>query len=231
MCLNFTIEMTKLFVWDFHGVLEKGNERAVLETSNLILEREGYSERFSEEEIDNLYGKKWRDYFRQLLPGKDEKTYIDLENACGDFGLSNPDHILNHISATEYSHEILDKILREGHDQILISNVRDGGLELFMNAVSIEYYFPPGKAFASNGKIRRNKKQILQEYIENSGVEYEKIVSIGDSPTDIELVEDYSNGVSFLYSHFGKGFRDCNPTYKIKDLRCVLREVISHDQN
>jgi len=221
--------MAKLFVWDFHGVLETGNEKAVLETSNLILEREGYLERFSEAEIDSLYGRKWRDYFRYLLPGGSEEVYIDLEKACGQYSSTNRERVLKHISPTEHSKGVLEKIVKNGHTQILISNVSDEGLRWFIESVDIGGFFPEERAFSSNGESGKNKKQILEEFIRNSDMEYEKIVSIGDSPTDIELVEDYPNGASFLYSHVGKGFRDCKPTYKIKDLRCVLREVISSD--
>ncbi len=223
--------MVKLFVWDFHGVLEQGNEKAVFETSNIVLEENGYSERFTEEDIGFLYGLKWRDYFKYLLPEEDETIHINLENECSSQSVMDRGRILKHISATAYSHEILDKIVREGHDQILISNVRESGLDFFIDSVGVRHYFPRGKAFASNGSENKDKKQILKEYIDRSDIEYEKIVSIGDSPGDIELVEEYPNSVSFLYSHVGKGFRDCNPTYKIKDLRCVMREVIPSDQN
>jgi hypothetical protein len=34
----------KLFVWDFHGVLEMGTELSALEVSNNILERFGYTQ-------------------------------------------------------------------------------------------------------------------------------------------------------------------------------------------
>ncbi len=53
----------KLFVWDFHGTLEKGNEYAVLEMSNIILEKHGHKERFTELQCRELYGKKWYEFF------------------------------------------------------------------------------------------------------------------------------------------------------------------------
>lgn len=46
----------KLFVWDFHGVLEKDNDLAVLDISNKVLEQSGYAERFSEEKIVSTTG-------------------------------------------------------------------------------------------------------------------------------------------------------------------------------
>tara|TARA_B100000315_G_C14385854_1_gene499607 strand:+ start:617 stop:769 length:153 start_codon:yes stop_codon:yes gene_type:complete len=50
--------MVKLFVWDYHGVMEKGNEKAVTEVSNLALQKLGFSQRFTEEESKQLYGSK-----------------------------------------------------------------------------------------------------------------------------------------------------------------------------
>lgn len=219
--------MVKLFVWDFHGVLETGNENAVLEISNSVLGKEGYSERFTAEDIEILYGRKLRDYFAYLMPDLDEETCVKLEEHYGEFSRNNEDIILEHISPTEHSQEVLEKIVRNEHDQILISNVTDRGLEFFIDSVGVKRFFPDGKAFAANGRNGGSKKRILTSYLDGAEIDYEQIVTIGDSPKDIELVSDLPNGVSFLYSHVGKGFRDCNPTYKIKDLRCVVREIIS----
>lgn len=60
--------MASLVVWDFHGTLERGNEYAVLETSNDVLEQWGYSERFTEEDAIRLYGLKWQAYFADIPP-------------------------------------------------------------------------------------------------------------------------------------------------------------------
>ncbi|MBU6389829.1 hypothetical protein KGQ71_04940, partial [Patescibacteria group bacterium] len=72
----------KLFVWDFHGVLEKGNEQAVLEVSNLILRDFGFDQQFSREEIYRLYGQRWCDYFAHLLPDTQEELHLQLQHAC-----------------------------------------------------------------------------------------------------------------------------------------------------
>jgi phosphoglycolate phosphatase-like HAD superfamily hydrolase len=218
--------MSNLFVWDLHGVLEIGNEKAVLSTSNLILGEEGYSERFSKEDINLLYGTKWHEYFDYLLPHLDKSEHLRLERRCVQFGLEHPEVIEEHVLSTGYAHEILGRINKAGHSQILISNVSEESLGLFMGLIGADYYFPGGHAFATNVQGQnRTKKEVLEEFIESSDIKFDKVVSVGDSPSDIELVEGYPNGVSFLYSHPGKGFRDCAPTYKIKDLRCVLREV------
>jgi hypothetical protein len=48
----------KLFVWDFHGVLEKGNDGAVVEITNIALQRFGYSRRMTIQEGEFLSGKR-----------------------------------------------------------------------------------------------------------------------------------------------------------------------------
>ncbi len=68
----------KLFVWDFHGVLEKGNDHAVLEITNLALHYHGYSREMTETESAFLSGQRWHDYFTFLVPGHPPEEYIKL---------------------------------------------------------------------------------------------------------------------------------------------------------
>lgn len=58
----------KLFVWDFHGVLEKGNDAAVAEITNSVLQSFGHSRRMTIQEGELLSGKHWYEYFAFLLP-------------------------------------------------------------------------------------------------------------------------------------------------------------------
>jgi len=64
--------MTILFAWDFHGVLEQGNELAVLKVTNQSLREHGYEDQATLKDIKRLYGLPWRDYFRQLVPNVTE---------------------------------------------------------------------------------------------------------------------------------------------------------------
>lgn len=48
-----------LFVWDFHGVLEKDNELAVHEVTNRVLGEFGYEEKASIDDIHMMYGLPW----------------------------------------------------------------------------------------------------------------------------------------------------------------------------
>jgi len=49
----------KLFVWDFHGVLEKDNEKAVVKITNIVLSQSGYSERLNIDDCHRFYGLRW----------------------------------------------------------------------------------------------------------------------------------------------------------------------------
>lgn len=44
----------KLFVWDFHGFLEKDNEKAVVEITNMVLSQFDYEERLSLDELSSF---------------------------------------------------------------------------------------------------------------------------------------------------------------------------------
>lgn len=52
--------------------------------------------------------------------------------------------------------------------------------------------------------------------------DFEKIIVIGDSPQDMIPL---SNSVTYLYAHEGKDFKECEASYRIRDLREVLREI------
>jgi len=56
----------KLFIWDFHGVLEKNAERVSQEITNIILKQFGYTKRLTDKEHQAIYGQKWFQYFEFL---------------------------------------------------------------------------------------------------------------------------------------------------------------------
>ncbi len=150
----------KLFIWDFHGTLEKGNGGAVVEITNRILQDAGYEQRM-DEVLDNLLaGKKWYEYF---------------------------------------------------------------DLSAFLNITRIDAFFPTDKYFGRDGHrpdMVRSKKEIAEEYLVDK--DFEKIIVIGDSPQDMIPLP---NAITYLYTHEGKEFKECEVSYRIRDLREVLREL------
>ncbi len=216
----------KLFVWDFHGVLEKGNEGAVLEVSNTVLANFGYSERFTLEDCHRLYGKRWVEYFQDLLPEEDSKKLLELQESCFAMGITCPEIVARHIKPNDYSHEVLEAVSKK-HSQILISNTNPESLIIFLDSVGVTPYFPNGTSFAiDNHRVRqqRTKQGALNDFVASAGQEFESIITIGDSPADMEIVRPFK-GVSYLYSHPGRPFRDCKSDYKINSLREILKEI------
>lgn len=214
----------KLFVWDFHGVLEKDNEQAVIQISNRVLKNLGYKKRITKKDNLKLYGKKWYEYFEYLLPNEFHQKHLEIQQACLAYEQAHPDIVGASIKPNDHAQEVLGKIQKSPHDQILISNMSDVALEMFTNLIGITQYFPQ-KAFSCNTKSGQKvytKHEKLGEYLKNK--DFDEIIIIGDTPNDISLVE-VAGGISYLYTHPHLKFQNCKPTYKTNDLREILREI------
>lgn len=212
----------KLFIWDFHGTLEKGNERAVIKFSNEALKRRGYDERFGLEHVQGLYGRKWYEYFAHILPHESSATHLQLQEDAIAFGLKHLDIIMQHIASNDHAAEVLGAIAAL-HDQILISNASPAHVAMFLNFVELSRYFPEGKYFGTDSHqpgAKTTKQEIMDEYI--SGRQFDQIIAIGDSPQDMI---PFPNAVHYLYAHPENPFKECEATYRIRDLREVLREL------
>ncbi|HVV66581.1 MAG TPA: HAD family hydrolase [Candidatus Saccharimonadales bacterium] len=216
--------MSKLFVWDFHGTLEKGNEMAALEVSNIILEQQGYDARFNEQHAIDLYGKKWFEYFAFLLPDESYERHIEMQQACMEWP-GNKEVIARHIQPNDHAHDVLAAIAEHGHDQILISNTSERALPSFIDLVGMDDFFDGDNAFAVMAHAReakRTKRHVLEEFLAEAGV-FDEIVAVGDSLSDVELVEP-EQGRGFLYRHSDRPLDVELPQHvtPIHDLRDIL---------
>ncbi len=173
--------MGKLFVWDYHGTAEKGNDKTVIEITNRILERNGHEERLTEEKAAALTGRHWWEYFSQLLPGLPNTKYGHYEEECVAEFNAEPGLMLKYIQPNDNVHEVLDSIALK-HTQILISQVHRKVLGHFLKAISIERFFPEGHAFATLDE-HKTKQQVLRSYLD--GKTFDAVVAIGDSPHDM----------------------------------------------
>lgn len=218
----------KLFVWDFNGTLEKGTEKSVIKITNEVLKKFSYSRIMTAEECDLLWGKKWVDFFRFLLPSEPEEKLMELQQECFRLSDIQWQEFEHNIKPVPHAKDVLDAIAKK-HEQIVISNIRTTNIRNFLDAAGIGAYFPDGNAIAidSHTYPNRTKASALKEFLEGKG--FEKVVVIGDTPEDINMssvIEDLGiPAVSYLYAHPQKDFLDCDADYKIRDLREVLREV------
>lgn len=219
--------MTNLYVFDFHGVLEKGNENSVREISNLALKNLNYQRELTKKESLKYYGLKWNEIFRKILPKITIQDSFDLYKESINVKSVHPEIILKHTKQNDNVLFVLEKILEDNDEMILISNTGQKSLIEFIKTVNLEKYFNQDNSFGVSGYDANNqltKKELLKKYLENR--RYEKIIIIGDSPGDIELKEvSPDNSITFLYTHKYLDIRECNPNFKIDDLRDIFKHT------
>lgn len=215
----------KLFVWDFHGVLEVGNDAAVIELTNLALEERNFDVRLSKQKAEIFSGLKWHEYFQRLLPKEDESIHFELQKRCFEISHSRLDIIKKHIRLNDGAKEVLEKIQNKGHRQILISNTNQSVLKYYIEIVHVEKYFPDGSYFGVDAHMKNNqtKQDILKNYLTNNF--FNSMVVIGDSPKDVELSNLLKNSVSYLYSYPNRAHREAIANYKITNLLEILKEI------
>lgn len=212
----------KLFVWDLHGVLEQGNDRAVIDISNEVLSTFGYEQRFGYEDGRMLYGHKWYEYFAFLLPDEPHDRHLELQDACFILSEERPDLQYRWMTPTPHVTAVLDAVAAR-HQQVVISNTRPGTLDMFLKLLELTDYFTPGRAFAVDQHVRdvkTTKKDVLATYLGGRPA-FEEIVIIGDSASDMRLAE-VAGGTTYLFAHPGFAFRNCTADFRIRDLRIVL---------
>ncbi|MDG4798055.1 HAD family hydrolase [Micromonospora sp. WMMD1082] len=215
----------KLFVWDLHGVLEEGNDRAVIDISNEVLAAFGYEQRFAYADGRRLYGHKWYEYFSFLLPEDTHDRHMELQEACFMVSEERPELQYRWMRPTPHAIDVLAEIGAR-HQQIVISNTRPGTLDMFLKLLELTDYFVPGRAFAVDQHVRdvkTTKKDILAEYLAGKPA-FEEIVIIGDSASDM-LLADVAGGTTYLFAHPEFAFRNCTADFRIHDLREVLGRV------
>lgn len=221
-------EEMKLFVWDFHGVLEKGNDFAVLEITNIALAKLGYLRRMTEAESGFLSGLRWHEYFAHLLPKASEQECQNLQSICFEISENQPEIVARNIKLNDHADHVLETIQKSGQTQILISNTLPRSLDMFVKIVNIEKYFPLSHRFGVDSHHQRlvTKKHCLEEFMRGNP-KISKLIAIGDSPGDMALIDENEKigATGYLYAHPEKVHRSAKCHYKINDLRLVLQEL------
>jgi phosphoglycolate phosphatase-like HAD superfamily hydrolase len=216
----------KLFVWDLHGTLEKGNERAVIDISNLVLQRFGHAERFSYGDNSWLYGRKWYEYFAWLFETPDHERDLALQDACFSLSESSPEIQCRWVRPTPHAPAVLREI-KSRHCQVLISNTRAETLKVFIDTLEYGDFFSSGNAFAVDGHTERpvnSKADVLADYLRDADRGFDEIVIVGDSPSDMKL-KAVAGGITYLFAHPDVEFRQCEPDHRIRDLRAILKRL------
>lgn len=215
----------KLFVWDFHGVLEQGTHRLAQAISNVVLAREGFAERLSDEQALALFGRRWWEYFEHLLPAAGRDTWLRLQAACLGESARGATLLRDHVEAAPHARQVLETIAAV-HPQILVSNSDPEGLDAFLAAVDLGDLFPTGRRFATNAHgapATRTKLAIVREYLERHP--HDRVVVVGDSPGDMRLKGAGPGIVTYWYRSRADWPPGVVADHRISDLREVLCEV------
>lgn len=212
-----------LFVWDFHGVLEKGNENAVIEVTNQILEESGKDARLTEEQCKQFYGKKWHEYFKQLCP---ELTTEEIRKMIqrGVEITNQTDVIFRHIKPSDHVDQVLKTIKEKNHENLVISNTEINALKKYIRSVKITEFID--HTIGADGHKRMFEKDsktiLIKEFLK--GKNYDKIISIGDRKTDVDLGKEIG-ATTYLYSR-DKSFEEGKEAdFCISNLKEVLKEI------
>lgn len=210
-------EKSILFVWDFHGVLEKDNELAVHDVTNRVLEEFGYEARASRDDILGMYGLPWGEYFRLLVPGIKEEPVREMVRRCRELGRPAA---VRYCRPREYALETLKKISEEGHTNVVVSNTARDDLRFFMDIVGVTPFIDEAVGIS---RMSASKTDIIKDYA--SKKVYRRIVIIGDTEKDVEA--GLTNGaMTYLFNLKDK--RGQTKAHRvITDLREVLRELDS----
>jgi phosphoglycolate phosphatase-like HAD superfamily hydrolase len=211
----------KLIVWDLHGTLESGNERAVIRLSNEVLRRAGYEERFDDDDAVRLYGRKWHEYFRDLMPDAPRNVWMDLQEECFALSASDTEIQAQAMTPAPYAIEVLTAIAEQA-DQMVLSNTRPANLDIFLAWLGMLEYFPEGRRIGTDGHADGHvvtKVDALRDFLD--GKQFEQILVVGDSGSDIELACEVG-AVGVLYHHPHLPAKSVPADHATDDLRDVL---------
>lgn len=214
----------KLFVWDFHGVLEKDNEKAVIDISNKVLKQAGFRERFTEADNEKYYGLKWYQYFENLLPKLSAPEHLELQAKCFEFAEKHLEILAKHIKPNDYAIEVLGGVKDAKHQQIVISNSRQSDLLWFLDAVGIKQFFDEQHILGVNAhQHHASKIEALEHFLK--GKQFDQVIVIGDSEEDIQLGNSIG-ATTYFYKHPHRVHQlSVKATHTIKDLRKILQEL------
>lgn len=219
-----------LFVWDFHGVLEKGNEKSVEELCNLVLKDFGFERRINLKEVVDWYGLNWLDYFKLAVPEGNPELWQKMKEKVLSFQERGWEIIKKNIKAREFARDVLEEIENKGHQNVLLTNAQPEHAKRFTELIGINSYLDEiigvdtPYYFRKTDKIHAVKGDKLANFLK--GRDFKKIVLVGDRESDIWAGKS-CGAMTYLFvdPENGNGKKETEADYTISDLREVLKEL------
>jgi phosphoglycolate phosphatase-like HAD superfamily hydrolase len=215
--------MGNLFVWDFHGVLEKDNEYAVQEVVNRVLLEFNINKKSTVEECRAMYGRKWADYFKFYAPNANEDTIHKMVVKATEISIGER-IATKYIKPTEHAHDVLKQIADKGHTNLIMSNSSDISLNYFLEAVNMQnaFHHKFGADIHRKDKYSKDtKSEFLKEFLKDKS--FDKIILIDDMEQAIEMGLRF-NAITFRF-HRNSVKPKSKAHYVIDDLREVLNFI------
>ena len=220
-------KVSKLFAWDFHGTLEQGTEVGFAEILRDLAKSINYPVKIELEEVRRLYGISVLDYLRHFFPKLSNAELVKLRGRIRTS--QNRAYIKKHIRAAPYAHEVLAKIKKAGHKNIVVSTSSEQHIKRFLRTVSMLAYFDTTFGIDRHAldlpfDIASEKAKAIKSYAEKNQLSVGNIVVIGDRPGDIDAGR-LVGAKTYQYINPDFPHIKTNADVKITDLREILGET------
>ena len=182
-----TKDKRELFAWDFHGTLERGVEIGFWHILKQLAKKWQIKEDFKLEEVRRLYGVSVFDYLHHFFPKSSHKQIKAMMVRVAQ--VQNQNHLKIYVTAAPGAIEILSKIKKAGHKNIVVSNSHPEHIWPLVKLVRMESLID--EIFAVDRHYTDRKIDVVYEKaksIKNYAQKHkiEKIIVIGDKPDDIQ---------------------------------------------
>lgn len=217
----------KLFAWDFHGTLEQGTEVGFADILKILTREFGIKKKIHLKDVRRLFGASITAYLKHFFPKTSVKTIEAMRTRIAE--VQNQEHLAKFVTVAPYAKEILTKIRRTGHKNIVVSNSHSRHIEMWIETVGLDGLFDEvfaldrhNKAF--NVDMTKEKAKAIKSFAQKHRIAKNNIVVVGDRATDINaglLV----GATTYQYVRRGFTVDKTNAHFKISDLRDVLKEI------
>jgi len=221
--------MKVLFVWDFHGTLERNNVKAICQLVNTVLKYFKIKNKITLKKTVELYGLSWVEYFKFVYPEGSLKIWTKMKNKAED--LQRKEKIVEkYIKPTPFSKHVLSTIKKQGHRNIILTNSSPTSIKYFVDLVNLNKYFDKyigldlHNIIRSGKDISKVKSEALEKYLKKH--RFDKIVKIGDRESDIKAGKSIGATTYYFRNQYNKNIKlKIKPDYDISDLRKILKEL------